>query len=103
MIGKLEELTLLAVLRSGDNSLANDVYALVGRGQPGVAFGAVYTTLTRLVKKKLLTEMSVIDEKGRERRGFSITGSGSAALQEAINASASVGGWESEVLYGRPT
>ena len=93
MIGKLEELTLLACLRAGNDALASAVYERVVGGQPNAAFGAVYTTLTRLTKKKLLEESSIKDGRGRDRRGFSITGAGRRALAEALNASATVGGF----------
>jgi predicted transcriptional regulator len=92
VIGKLEELTLLACLRAGNDALASAIYERVLSGQQNAAFGAVYTTLTRLTKKKLLDESAVKDGRGRERRGFTITGAGRRALAEALNASATVGG-----------
>lgn len=94
MIGKLEELTLLALARTRGDALANEVFSFVVQGQASAAFGAVYTTLTRLSRKGLVEETIVADEQGRKRRGFKITGGGRAALLEAITASASVGGWE---------
>ncbi|PZQ56252.1 MAG: hypothetical protein DI555_06460 [Novosphingobium pentaromativorans] len=94
MIGKLEELTLLALIRSGADALASDVFARVIQGQSSAAFGAVYTTLTRLVTKGLVEETSVADDQGRKRRAFTISTGGRSALSEAISASAVVGGWE---------
>lgn len=92
MIGKLEELTLLACIRSGESALASEIYARVCLGQTSAAFGAVYTTLSRLVKKEMVRETEVIDNMGRSRRGFSITGSGREALDDALSASEKVGG-----------
>jgi hypothetical protein len=93
VIGKLEELTLLACLRAGAEALPSSIYERVLTGQKSAAFGAVYTTLTRLRDKKFLEEGAKVDGAGRERRTFTITGSGRSALAEALNAAATVGGF----------
>lgn len=93
MIGKLEELTLLACLRAGEDALPSAIYERVLSGQKTAAFGAVYTTLTRLRDKKFLAEGAKVDSAGRDRRTFTITGTGRTALAEALNASAAVGGF----------
>jgi len=100
MIGKLEELVLAASMRAGSEAVANDIYGYVLNGHPKIAFGAVYTTLTRLAKKKLVDETSITDDQGRQRRGFTINGGGRDALQEALEASAKVGGWKIGGEYG---
>jgi len=100
MIGKLEELTLLACLRAGREALASEIYVRVAEGQTKAAFGAVYTTLTRLKDKKFVSETSIADNAGRSRRAFSITGQGKSALAEALEASAKIGGWAAEGLNG---
>jgi len=100
VIGKLEELTLLAVMRAGEAALASEVYANVLKGHQTAAFGAVYTTLTRLAKKGLVEEVATTDDKRRQRRGFSISAGGRSALAEALEASASVGGWGKGGVYG---
>jgi len=91
MIGKLEELTLLACIRAGENALPSAIYARVLAGQRSAAFGAIYTTLDRLAKKEFLSESTVVDASGRERRAFTISGKGRLALSEALRASAAVG------------
>lgn len=92
MIGKLEELTLMACVRAGDEAVPSAIYERVLQGQESAAFGAVYTTLTRLAKKGMLAE-GVRLEAGRERRVFTITGAGRKALAEAVTAVAKVGGY----------
>jgi predicted transcriptional regulator len=93
VIGKLEEFILMASLRAGPEALPSQIYLRVCEGQPKAAFGAVYTTLTRLEKKKLLAETSRVDDAGKKRRAFTITGTGRSALQEALQATASIGGY----------
>ncbi|WP_162248239.1 MULTISPECIES: PadR family transcriptional regulator [unclassified Sphingomonas] len=93
MIGKLEELTLLACIRAGEDAVPSAIYeVMMVVGQPIAGFGAVYTTLGRLAKKGLLRERSVTDAQGRERRSFSITVSGRAALNESVGASTRIAG-----------
>lgn len=99
MLGKLEELTLLAVLRVGDHAVPSTVYERFRLAKRKDAFSSVYTTLGRLAAKGLLKE-EVVEENGRERRGFSITGTGKAALSDALNASAQIGGYYSGGPYG---
>jgi len=92
MIGKLEELTLLACIRAGDDALPSAIYRRLLAGQKNAAFGAIYTTLGRMADKKLVAESTTIDDHGRERRTFTITGEGRTALQEALSASQKIAG-----------
>lgn len=89
MIGKLEETILLAVLRAGPNAVPSAVHDVMvdarAPSAPEPAFGAVYTTLNRMAAKKMLTVGSTVDSKGRERRTFTITASGRAALDESLH------------------
>lgn len=91
MIGKLEELTLLACLRAGREAVPSEIYARVIEGQKGAAFGAVYTTLSRLAAKRFLKETAIKDEAGRARRAFTINAAGRQALQEALDATQVIG------------
>ena len=93
MIGKFEELTLMACLRVGQNGVPSDIYSRLLEGQHEVAFGAIYTTLNRLADKRLLDRGTLIDDAGRRRKTFTINGAGRAALSEAVNATAKIGGF----------
>lgn len=93
MIGKLEEIVLMALVRTGSDAVPSAVYERVTQGQKSAAFGAVYTTLGRMAAKGLVTE-GVREVNGRERRTFTITGKGRAALDEALNATATIGGFK---------
>lgn len=89
MLGKLEEVIIMATLRSGGNAMPSAIYdIIVGSTAPGTkeqAFGAVYTTLNRMAAKNLLTAGTVVDEKGRERKTFTVTAAGQRALQESLH------------------
>ena len=93
MIGKFEELTLLAVMRTGPSALPATVYERLRLGQHKAAFAATYTTLGRLADKGLLDERRIVDESGRDRRTFTINGAGQTALSEALSATQAVGGF----------
>jgi hypothetical protein len=92
MIGKLEEIVLMACVRAGSDSIPSAIYERVLAGQKSAAFGAVYTTLGRMALKGLVEEGSR-DHGGRLRRTFTITGKGRASLDEAIQATARIGGF----------
>jgi len=88
MLGKLEEEVLLATLQAGQNSLPSEIYIRFGAaasGRKALAFGAVYTTLTRMVAKGLLTEDSRVDDSGRQRRTFTVNAAGRSALHNSID------------------
>lgn len=97
MLGKLEELTLLAALRAGDNALPSQIYeCLVDSAESGdrtAAFGAVYTTLSRMARKKLVSEQQVFDQQGRSRKGYSVTGVGRRAIVNSISRLRELGGF----------
>ncbi|KQV27851.1 hypothetical protein ASC97_05665 [Rhizobium sp. Root1203] len=96
MIGKFEELALLALVRAGPNAHAAKVYEVLEKTQSKLpAFAALYTALDRMVAKKLVSETKDPSDK-RAKRLFTITGEGNAALREALNATQSIGlpaGW----------
>ncbi|MEA3014199.1 MAG: Transcriptional regulator PadR-like family [Sphingomonadales bacterium] len=92
MIGKFEELVLLACIRAGDKALPSAIYQRLLAGQKTAAFGALYTTLGRMADKKLVAEVAITDGKSRERRAFTITGEGQKALRDALEASRAIGG-----------
>ena len=86
MIGKFEEFCLLALIRSGPDALASKVYeTLCDHLGKEFKFGAVYTTLDRMVEKKWI---KVSEQKpeggGRTRRYFTISGEGRVALGNSL-------------------
>jgi DNA-binding PadR family transcriptional regulator len=88
MIGKFEELTLLALMRAGPDAHAAKVYtAMQDKLDKVPNFAALYTALDRMAKKKLVKERQSSAGPGRPKRLFTITGEGRRALDEAINAS----------------
>ena len=95
VIGKLEELTLLATIRAGEAALPSAIYDRMVEAVSGgqlAGFGAVYTTLDRMAKKGLLKEGKTQDEQGRSRRTFTITGAGDAALRGNLAPTCLLGG-----------
>ncbi|UVK38903.1 PadR family transcriptional regulator [Mesorhizobium sp. AR10] len=94
MIGKFEELTLLALVRAGPASHAAKVYNALEEGLPKTPqFAALYTALDRLAKKGMVSETKDKDDP-RGKRLFTITGAGRVALSEAVRASVALGGYE---------
>lgn len=97
MIGKFEELTLLALIRSGPSANAASVYQVMEAGvQRPPAFAALYTALDRLTKKGLVSERKDPNDP-RGRRLFTITGAGRASLSESVNAARNLG---SDEVFG---
>ncbi|MBA2935315.1 PadR family transcriptional regulator [Sphingomonas sp. CGMCC 1.13654] len=90
----------MALLRAGSKSAPSAVFERMLLGQPKASFGAVYTTLTRLAAKGLADETSSKDESGRARRVFTISGSGRRALQQSLDATATIGGFSVEGGFG---
>lgn len=94
MIGKFEELTLLALVRAGPASHAAKVYNALEKGLSKTPqFAALYTALDRLAKKGMVSETKDKDDP-RGKRLFTITGAGSLALSEAVRATSMLGGFD---------
>lgn len=86
MIGKFEELVLLSLMRAGPEALASKVYAaLIDRLGKEKSFGAVYTTLDRLVDKDYIAVTTPKVKTGKKRRYFTITGEGRAVLAKSMS------------------
>lgn len=90
MIGKFEELTLLALLKAGPDAHAAKVYNVLESSlEKKPQFAALYTALDRLAKKGMVSETK--DENdARAKRLFTITVDGRKALLEAVNATRSL-------------
>lgn len=96
MLGKFEEVVLLSVMKSGDNSVPSEVYAALSesmeRGKVP-AFGALYTTLERLSRKGLLDVSLIPDDSGRDRKYYSINFKGKIEVKNAVNITRNLGGF----------
>jgi DNA-binding PadR family transcriptional regulator len=84
-LGDLQQLTMLAVARLGPGAFADAVrQELHAVAERDVAVATVHVTLVRLEKQGLVrSERRTPGEGGRERRYFSLTPEGSAALTAA--------------------
>ena len=89
-LGEFEHLVLLAILRLGPDARALDLRrVLADRAERQVSRGALYATLERLEKKKLInwkTEASTPARGGIPRRVFIVTGSGKQVLRRTRRA-----------------
>jgi DNA-binding PadR family transcriptional regulator len=87
MIGKFEELTLLALMKAGPDAHAAKVYGVMEERLGKIPnFAALYTALDRMTKKKLIRERRSGAGDGKPKRLFTITAEGRRALDEAVNA-----------------
>jgi DNA-binding PadR family transcriptional regulator len=88
VLGKTEELVLLATHKAGPKSTASEIYQTMEEAIGRVAaFGAIFTTLDRLAKKGFLSAKrgeQREDYGGRAPRLYSITGEGVKALSLSI-------------------
>ena len=85
--GELEQMVLLAVLRLGEDAYGGRIRKeLEERAERGVARGALYVTVDRLVEKGLLNARmgdSTPGRGGRRRRYLALTPEGLVAIQRS--------------------
>ncbi|WP_083637359.1 PadR family transcriptional regulator [Pararhizobium arenae] len=100
MIGKFEELTLLALVKAGPDAHAAKVFEVLETSlEKAPQFAALYTAIDRMVKKGMVSETK--DEKDkRGKRLFTITGAGRKALDEAYNATHAVNSYGGKLALG---
>src|SRR5690348_12487563 len=90
MLGELEQLVLLAVLRADGDAYGVTIRAdLSERAGRDVALGSVYNALARLEEKRLVA--STVGEPspergGRRKRLYAATTAGRAAARDTISA-----------------
>lgn len=86
MIGKFEELCLLALVRAGPGSTPAHIYeVLCDQAEQEFKFGAVYTTLDRMEAKGWVkVENRTPIAGGKKRRHFTISGEGQDALNSSL-------------------
>jgi DNA-binding PadR family transcriptional regulator len=89
-LGEFEQLTLLAVLRLGDEAygvtVRQAIEEVTGRD---VSAGAVYTTLSRLEKRGLVTSRvgeTVPERTGQRRKYYTVEPEGAAMVHDSMNA-----------------
>lgn len=92
MIGRLEEQTLMALVRAGPASHAAKVYDVLEESIPNPPqFASLFITLNRMADKGLVTAKKD-DSTGRTLRLFTISGEGVRALNESATAFHRLGG-----------
>ena len=103
MLGELEQVVMLAVLRAGDDAygvaVRREIETRAGRA---LTLGTVHKTLSRLEGKQLLESYTgdpTPVRGGRRKRLFTVTRSGRAALRDSLEATRRMAhgldlGWE---------
>ncbi len=96
LLGEFEQVVLLAVLRLGDNAYGVTILREIQRqAARTVSRGAVYVTLDRLERKKLVASRladPTPERGGRAKRYFRVQPAGIAALRDSRRALARL--WE---------
>ena len=102
-LGEFEQLVLLALARLGVEGYGMDVRReLEGRTGREVTIGAVYATLDRLERKRLLSSLRTDPEPrrgGRARRLFRIEPAGRQALRDVRSVLETM--WDGVALFRR--
>jgi PadR family transcriptional regulator, regulatory protein PadR len=98
MLGKTEELVLLATHRAGAKSTASEIYSIIEETLSktlgkSVAFGGIFTTLERLSNKGLISFEKDIprqDYGGRSPRLYSLSSDGAVELSRSLSVTKSL-------------
>ena len=89
-LGEFEQLTLLAVLRLGDEAYGVTVRRAIEEGTGrDVSSGAVYTTLARLEKRGLVSSRvgeTAPERTGQRRKYYAVKPAGAAMVRDSVNA-----------------
>jgi PadR family transcriptional regulator, regulatory protein PadR len=87
VLGRFEEAVLLALINARGEATTADVYEeLADKLKRVVSFGAIYTTLDRMIEKKFVTRRkgeALPERGGKARYYYTITGRGRTAVIEA--------------------
>lgn len=87
MLGQFEEAVLVALINAKDEATTADVYeALADKLPRRVSFGAIYTTLDRMLDKKFVEVRKgepLPERGGKARNYYRVTSGGRAAVIEA--------------------
>ena len=86
-LGEFEQVVLLAVIRLGDDAYGTNIRREIeARSGRQVTIGATYVTLDRLVEKGYVRAREgapSVERSGRAKRFFTVTASGTTALEAA--------------------
>jgi PadR family transcriptional regulator len=89
-LGELEQLVLLAIARLGDAAYGVAVRReIVTRTRRDLSFGSVYTILSRLEEKGLVSSHlgdPTPERGGRRKKHYAISAAGRRALQRSLHA-----------------
>jgi PadR family transcriptional regulator, regulatory protein PadR len=84
VLGRFEEAILVALINAKGEATIADVYeALADKLQRGVSFGAIYTTLDRMLDKKFVEVRKgepLPERGGKARNYYRVTSGGRAAV-----------------------
>jgi PadR family transcriptional regulator PadR len=89
VLGEVEKLVLLAILRLGEDAYAVPIRTLIGTAGIGVSRGTIYVTLERLERKGYVTSWFSEPQAvrgGKARRQFRLKPRGLAAVTVAKRA-----------------
>jgi DNA-binding PadR family transcriptional regulator len=88
VLGELEQLVLLAVLRAGDGAYGVPVHREIQRRTGrDLTLGTIYKTLSRLEEKRLLTSRlgdPTPERGGKATRCYAVTAEGKRSLQATL-------------------
>jgi DNA-binding PadR family transcriptional regulator len=88
VLGELEQLVLLAVLRAGDGAYGVPVHREIQRRTGrDLTLGTIYKTLSRLEAKRLLTSRlgdPTPERGGKATRCYAVTAEGKRSLQATL-------------------
>jgi PadR family transcriptional regulator PadR len=99
-LGEFEQFLLLSTLKLGDNAYGSTIRQLLADTiQRDVTIGALYTTLERLEKKRLLESKmgeATPERGGRAKKYFKVTAKGEYALKRSKKALTSM--WDNVTI-----
>lgn len=88
-IAEFEELVLLAILKLGQNAYGATIHEALEDAGRRVSIGALYTTLSRIEEKGLVSSWTgepTRERGGRAKKHFKVQATGARALREAQTA-----------------
>ena len=86
MLGRFEEAVLMTLINAKGEATTADVYQSLADKLQRVSFGAIYTTLDRMLDKKFVEVRKgepIPERGGKARNYYRITSGGRAAVIEA--------------------
>ena len=89
MLGRFEEAVLLTLINTKREATVAEIYEELADKLKRVSFGAIYTTLDRMIEKRFVTRRkgeALPERGGKARYYYAITSHGRAAVIEAHTA-----------------